>query len=88
MPEVDELAKRTGLNPHAVSKAYAEMEGLGAVSLHDDGKRTVAAGAVERLQKRLRERFKQDELPQLVARLRLLGLDPRKLDWGGDMDGS
>lgn len=81
LPAIDALAQQTGLNPRAVAKAYAELEGLGALELGAGEVRTVATAARRILQRHLRERFLAEELPQLARRLRLMGIDPAGLDW-------
>jgi GntR family transcriptional regulator len=81
MPSVRSLASRYLINPLTVSRALQSLVDDGLVESRRGIGMYVQAGARQRLRKSERERFLQEEWPQLAARLKRLGITPNDLDW-------
>ncbi|MED5621545.1 GntR family transcriptional regulator [Ideonella sp. BN130291] len=81
MPSVRALASRYLINPLTVSRALQSLVDDGLVESRRGIGMYVQSGARQRLRKSERERFLQEEWPQLAARLKRLGITPNDLDW-------
>ena len=81
LPSVRALAKRYLINPLTVSRALQALGDEGLVETRRGLGMYVRPGARERLRRAERERFLNDEWPQLRERLRRLGLGPAELNW-------
>lgn len=81
MPSVRALASRYLINPLTVSRALQSLVDDGLVEPRRGVGMYVQAGARQRLRQSERERFLREEWPQLVARLRRLGIRPEELNW-------
>ena len=79
LPSVRQIAAELQLNPITVSRAYQELSDEGLVEKRRGIGMYVAEGAREQLLASERERFLREEWPGMLARIRLLGLDPGKL---------
>jgi len=79
LPSVRQIAAELQLNPITVSRAYQELSDEGLVEKRRGIGMYVAQGAREQLLASERERFLREEWPGMLARIRLLGLDPGKL---------
>jgi GntR family transcriptional regulator len=81
MPSVRALASRYVLNPLTVSRALQALDEDGLLETRRGLGVYVRPGARERLKQAARERFLDNEWPQLRARLRRLGLGATDLNW-------
>jgi GntR family transcriptional regulator len=81
LPSVRALASRYLINPLTVSRALQALGDEGLVETRRGLGIYVRPGAREHLRRVERERFLNDEWPQLRARLRRLGLSPQQLNW-------
>jgi GntR family transcriptional regulator len=81
MPSVRSLASRYVINPLTVSRALQSLVDEGLVESRRGLGMYVQAGARQRLREAERERFLRHEWPELVARLKRLGLAPEDLTW-------
>jgi GntR family transcriptional regulator len=82
LPSVRALASRYLINPLTVSRALQALGEEGLVETRRGLGIYVRPGARERLRSAERERFLNDEWPQLRDRLRRLGIGPQQLNWG------
>ena len=81
LPSVRALASRYLINPLTVSRALQALGDEGLVETRRGLGIYVRPGARERLRRAERQRFLNDEWPQLRDRLRRLGIGPRELNW-------
>ena len=81
LPSVRALASRYLINPLTVSRALQALGDEGLVETRRGLGIYVRPGARERLRRAERERFLNDEWPQLRERLRRLGIGPSQLNW-------
>jgi GntR family transcriptional regulator len=81
LPSVRALASRYLINPLTVSRALQALGDEGLLETRRGLGIYVRPGARDRLRNTERERFLNDEWPQLRERLRRLGIGPQQLDW-------
>ena len=81
MPSVRVLASQYLLNPLTVGRALQSLVDDGLVESRRGLGMFVKAGARSRLRRSERARFLTEEWPQIVARLRQLGITPEELKW-------
>ncbi len=86
LPSVRQIAAELQLNPITVSRAYQELSDEGLIEKRRGVGMYMAEGAQEQLLASERERFLRDEWPNLLARIRLLGLDPGQLLQDGHLE--
>ena len=67
------------LNPLTAARAYQELVDEGVLEKRRGQGSVVRDGAAERLRQQERDRFLQEEWPQVKERMARLGLDPKKL---------
>lgn len=79
LPSVRNLAAEYKLNPITISKGYQQLVEEGLVEKRRGLGMFTADGARERLIEREREQFLQQEWPDILERVRRLGLEPRDL---------
>lgn len=79
LPSVRALAAQEQANPLTVAKAYQGFQDEGLIVVKRGVGMFVAAGARARLREGERERFLKEELPEIQARMRRLGIDPESL---------
>ncbi|RMF70335.1 MAG: GntR family transcriptional regulator [Alphaproteobacteria bacterium] len=79
LPSVRTVAVELGINPLTASKAYQELVAEGLVERQRGLGMFVKEGARHRLLEEERTHFLRVEWPGVLARIRLLGLDPRAL---------
>lgn len=79
LPSVRQIAADLAINPLTVSKAYQTLADDGVVEKRRGLGLYVAEGAVQALREREREHFLSEEWPQVLARIRRLGLTPHEL---------
>lgn len=79
LPSVRALAAEQGANPLTVAKAYQGFQDDGLVVVKRGVGMFVAAGARAKLKSRERERFIDEEWPEIRARMDRLGITPDEL---------
>ncbi len=79
LPSVRALAADQQANPLTVAKAYQGFQDEGLIIVKRGVGMFVAVGARARLRDGERQRFLNQELPQILARMRRLGIDPSVL---------
>ncbi len=79
LPSVRAFAAEQGANPLTVAKAYQLFQLEGLVEVQRGVGMYVVRGAADRLRGREREAFVKREWPAIVARMRMLGLEPEEL---------
>jgi len=79
LPSVRALAAEEGANPLTVAKAYQQFQNDGLVEVQRGVGMYVVKGAAERLRRAERERFLEEEWPDLRDRMERLGLDIAEL---------
>ena len=79
IPSVRQCASDRQLNPLTVARASQELVDEGVLEKRRGQGSVVRDGAAERLRQQERDRFLQEEWPQVKERMARLGLDPKKL---------
>ncbi len=79
LPSVRALAADEQANPLTVAKAYQGFQDEGLIVVKRGVGMFVAPGARARLRDGERQRFLNHELPDILARMRRLGIDPAVL---------
>jgi GntR family transcriptional regulator len=79
LPSVRAFAAEQGANPLTVAKAYQQFQADGLVEVQRGVGMYVVPGAADRLRRAERERFVNEEWPEISARIKRLGLDPADL---------
>ena len=79
LPSVRQIAADFQLNPITVSRAYQELADATLVEKRRGIGMYVTDGAREKLIVSERERFLQEEWPQMLERIRRLGMDLEEL---------
>ena len=79
LPSVRAYAAQQGANPLTVAKAYQQFQLDGLVEVQRGVGMYVVTGAAERLRAAERQRFVQQEWPEIAARMARLGIEPADL---------
>lgn len=79
LPSVRAFAAEQGANPLTVAKAYQQFQDEGLVIVQRGVGMFVSSGAAATLRARERESFLRAEWPEIVQRIRRLGIDPANL---------
>ena len=79
LPSVRSLAAEEAANPLTVAKAYQQFQDEGLVEVRRGIGMFVVPGAAEALRRRERHLFLTSEWPQIVERMRCLGIEPAEL---------
>lgn len=79
LPSVRQVAAEYQLNPITVSRAYQELVDESLVEKRRGLGMYVTEGATKRLRSSERERFLNDEWPQILERIQRLGLNTSEL---------
>jgi GntR family transcriptional regulator len=79
LPSVRQIAAEYQLNPITVSRAYQELVDENLVEKRRGIGMYVTEGAGEKLLASERERFMREEWPNMIARIKRLGLDLEQL---------
>ena len=74
LPSVRAFAAEQGANPLTVAKAYQQFQADGLVRVQRGVGMFVAEGAAERLRDSERQRFLEEEWPEIRTRMERLGL--------------
>ncbi|MCD8313073.1 MAG: GntR family transcriptional regulator [Bacteroidales bacterium] len=76
---VREMGAELGVNPNTVMRSYEKMTAEGIVFNKRGIGYFVSEDAVETVLKAQRREFIENELPLVLKRMKLLGLDPKEL---------
>ncbi len=79
IPAVRELGMTLQVNPNTVLRAYEYFQSQEIIESRRGIGYFVAPGAVERIRRQQREIFMTVELPELRARMEILGISPGEL---------
>lgn len=79
LPSVRAFAAEQGANPLTVAKAYQQFQADGLVRVQRGVGMFVAEGAAARLRDSERQRFLEEEWPEIRTRMERLGLTPADL---------
>jgi GntR family transcriptional regulator len=79
LPSVRAFAAEQGANPLTVAKAYQQFQSDGLVEVQRGVGMYVAMGAAEKLRNAERNRFIDEEWPEIRARIERLGIDAAEL---------
>lgn len=74
IPSIRELAIELGVNPNTVIKSYQKLLDRELISNQRGRGYFVSENAAERALQEMREEFMRDELPRIIAAMRLLGI--------------
>ena len=74
IPSIRELAIELGVNPNTVTKSYQKLLDRELISNQRGRGYFVSENAAERALQEMREEFTRDELPRIIAAMRLLGI--------------
>lgn len=74
IPSIRELAIELGVNPNTVTKSYQKLLDRELISNQRGRGYFVSENAAERALQEMREEFMRDELPRIIAAMRLLGI--------------
>ena len=74
IPSIRELAIELGVNPNTVTKSYQKLLDRELISNQRGRGYFVSENAAERALREMREEFMRDELPRIIAAMRLLGI--------------
>ena len=74
IPSIRELAVELGVNPNTVTKSYQKLLDRELISNQRGRGYFVSDNAAERALHEMREEFTRDELPRIIAAMRLLGI--------------
>ena len=72
IPSIRELAIELGVNPNTVTKSYQKLLDRELISNQRGRGYFVSENAAERALREMREEFMRDELPRIIAAMRLL----------------
>ena len=74
IPSIRELAVELGVNPNTVTKSYQKLLDRELISNQRGRGYFVNEDGAERALHEMREEFMRDELPRIIAAMRLLGI--------------
>lgn len=76
IPSVREYGAEIGVNPNTVMRSYEKLTGEGVIYNRRGIGYFISPDAREIVLKEQRREFIENELPQILKRMKLLGLDP------------
>ncbi len=85
MPSVRQISLELKINPLTVSRAVQELEDDGALEKRRGLGTFVREGAREQLRAKERDRFMEEDWPQIAARLNRLHIEVSDLFTGGNL---
>ena len=74
IPSIRELAVELGVNPNTVTRSYQKLLDRELISNQRGRGYFVSENAAERALHEMRAEFMRDELPKIIATMRLLGI--------------
>lgn len=79
IPSVREFGADIGVNPNTVARSYEKLTDAGIIYTKRGLGYFVSADAVETVKAEERKNFMEEELPRLLKRMYLLGIDPKEV---------
>ncbi len=76
---VRELGAKLGVNPNTIMRSYEKLTSEGVIYNKRGIGFFISDNAVELVREAQRKEFIENELPQILRRIHLLGLDPAEL---------
>lgn len=76
IPSVREYGAEIGVNPNTVMRSYEKLTSEGIIYNRRGIGYFISSGAREIVLMEQRKEFIENELPQIIKRMKLLGLDP------------
>lgn len=77
---VRELGVQLGVNPNTIMRSYETMQNMGIIYNRRGIGYFIAEGAREAILKLMKKEFMNDELPELVRKMKLLGVQLSELE--------
>ena len=71
---VRELGVQLGVNPNTIMRSYETMQNAGIIYNKRGIGYFIAEGAKDQVLKQMKEEFINDELPQVIKKMKLLGI--------------
>lgn len=78
IPSVREYGSEIGVNPNTVMRSYEKLTNEGIIYNRRGIGYFISSDAREIVLKEQRREFIENELPQIIKRMKLLGLDPKE----------
>lgn len=78
IPSVREYGSEIGVNPNTVMRSYEKLTNDGIIYNRRGIGYFISADAREIVLKEQRMEFIENELPQIIKRMKLLGIDPKE----------
>lgn len=79
IPSVREFGADIGVNPNTVARSYEKLTDAGIIYTKRGLGYFVSSDAVETVKAEERKNFMEEELPRLLKRMYLLGIDPKEV---------
>jgi GntR family transcriptional regulator len=79
LPSIRAIASEYNINPLTASKAYQELSSIDVLERRRGIGLFIRPGARARLMRAERQKFLNEDWPQIVRRIRQMGLDPSEL---------
>ena len=79
IPSVREYGATIGVNPNTVMRSYEKLTADGVIYNTRGIGYFVSADARDRIMQQHRKEFLENELPQILKKMKLLGLDPKEI---------
>ncbi len=79
IPSVREMGGEMGVNPNTVMRSYEKLTADGVIYNKRGIGYFISEDALETVRAAMRKEFMDNELPQILRRIELLGLDPAEI---------
>lgn len=79
IPSVREYGAEIGVNPNTVMRSYEKLTGEGIIYNKRGIGYFISPDALETVLATQRKDFLENELPQILRRMKLLGIDPKEV---------
>jgi DNA-binding transcriptional regulator YhcF (GntR family) len=79
IPSVREYGAEIGVNPNTVMRSYEKLTGEGIIYNRRGIGYFISEDAPKIVLESQREEFMKNELPQILKRMKLLGIDPKEV---------
>ena len=79
IPSVREYGSEIGVNPNTIMRSYEKLTGDGIIYNRRGIGYFISPDALQTVLEAQRKEFMEEELPQILRRMKLLGIDPSTL---------
>ena len=79
IPSVREYGAEIGVNPNTVMRSYEKLTGEGIIYNRRGIGYFISPDAQKMVMETQKEEFLKNELPQILKRMKLLGIDPKEV---------